>query len=197
VATKSNDENNKASEAGTKQKKSKASLFIIIFAVLALVSVLGFGVLYYLGQKNAADSEEQTTSHAVKKTPPVYLSLDNMVVNLADPGGEKVAQVGVTLEVIDSKASDKVKVYLPSIRSRILLIISQRESAELLSIAGKEKLAADILIEALRPFSPVADSTQENDPPAKESKAKKKNTEKLPAEEGLVSAVHFSSFIVQ
>jgi flagellar FliL protein len=197
VATKSNDENNEASEAGAKQKKSKASLFIIIFAVLALVSVLGFGVLYYLGQKNAADSEEQTTSHAVKKTPPVYLSLDNMVVNLADPGGEKVAQVGVTLEVIDSKASDKVKVYLPSIRSRILLIISQRESAELLSIAGKEKLAADILIEALRPFSPVADSTQENDPPAKESKAKKKNTEKLPAEEGLVSAVHFSSFIVQ
>lgn len=197
MATKNNDENNEASEAGAKQKKSKASLFIIIFAVLALVSALGFGVLYYLGQKNASDGEGKTTSHAAKKTPPVYLSLDNMVVNLADPGGEKVAQVGVTLEVIDSTASDKVKVYLPSIRSRILLIISQRESAELLSIAGKEKLAADILIEALRPFSPVADSTQENDPPAKESKAKKKNTEKLPADEGLVSAVHFSSFIVQ
>ncbi len=197
MATKSNDENNEDSEAGTKQKKSKASLFIIIFAVLALVSVLGFGVLYYLGQKNAFDSDEKTTSHAVKKTPPVYLSLDNMVVNLADPGGEKVAQVGVTLEVIDSKASDKVKVYLPSIRSRILLIISQRESAELLSIAGKEKLAADILIEALRPFSPVADSTQESDPPAKESKAKKKSTEKPSVEEGLVCAVHFSSFIVQ
>jgi flagellar FliL protein len=197
VATKNNDENNEATEAGAKQKKSKASLFIIIFAVLALVSALGFGVLFYLGQKNASDGEEKTTSHAAKKTPPVYLSLDNMVVNLADPGGEKVAQVGVTLEVIDSTASDKVKVYLPSIRSRILLIISQRESAELLSIAGKEKLAADILIEALRPFSPVADSTQENDPPAKESKAKKKNTEKLPGDEGLVSAVHFSSFIVQ
>ena len=197
MATKNNDENNEASEAGAKQKKSKASLFIIIFAVLALVSALGFGVLYYLGQKNASDGDEKATSHAAKKTAPVYLSLDNMVVNLADPGGEKVAQVGVTLEVIDSKASDKVKVFLPSIRSRILLIISQRESAELLSIAGKEKLAADILIEALRPFSPVADSTQEADPPAKESKAKKKNTEKLPAEEGLVSGVHFSSFIVQ
>lgn len=197
MATKNNDENNEASEAGAKQKKSKASLFIIIFAVLALVSALGFGVLYYWGQKNASDGEEKATSHAVKKAPPVYLSLDNMVVNLADPGGEKVAQVGVTLEVIDSTASDKVKVYLPSIRSRILLIISQRESAELLSIAGKEKLAADILVEALRPFSSVADSTQEADPPAKESKAKKKNTEKLPADEGLVSAVHFSSFIVQ
>lgn len=197
MATKNNDENNEASAAGAKQKKSKASLFIIIFAVLALVSALGFGVLYYLSQKNASDGEQKAATHSVKKTAPVYLSLDNMVVNLADPGGEKVAQVGVTLEVIDSKASDKVKVFLPSIRSRILLIISQRESAELLSIAGKEKLAADILIEALRPFSPAADSTQEAEPPAKESKAKKKNAEKLPAEEGLVSAVHFSSFIVQ
>ena len=197
MATKSNDENNEASEAGTKQKKSKASLFIIIFAVLAVVSALGFGVLYYLGQKNSEDGDTKPTAHVTKKTSPVYLTLDNMVVNLADPGGEKVAQVGVTLEVIDAKASDKVKVYLPSIRSRILLIISQRESTELLSIAGKEKLAADILIEALRPFSPVSDAAAESESPAKDSKPKKKNTDKTPVEEALVSGVHFSSFIVQ
>jgi flagellar FliL protein len=105
--------------------------------------------------------------------------------------------VGVTLELIDSKATDKVKVYLPSIRSSILMLISQRESTELLSIAGKEKLAADILIEALRPFSSGAEPAAETNSSEKEAKSKKKTVDKTPVEEGLVSAVHFSSFIVQ
>lgn len=192
MATKNNDE---SSDAGGKKKKSKASLLIIIFAVVALIAAVGFGVLFYLGQQNSP--EAKAASQSAKKAIPVYLALDNMVVNLADPGGEKIAQVGVTLELVDSKASDKVKVYLPSIRSSILLIISQRESTELLSIAGKEKLAADILLEVLRPFSPDNGASRESGAPEKESKTKKKTIEKPSAEEGIVNAVHFSSFIVQ
>lgn len=196
MATKNNDENNAASDGGGKKKKSKASLFIIIFAVLALVSAVGFGVLFYLGKNKATDGDAEVVKHVVKKSAPVYLALDNMVINLADPGGDKVAQVGVTLELLDAKSSEKVKVYLPSIRSRILLLISRRESAELLSIAGKEKLAADILIEALRPFTVEPDSAH-GPVPEKETKSKKKSVEKAPVEEGPVSGVHFSSFIVQ
>jgi flagellar FliL protein len=197
VATKNDDENNEVTEAGSKQKKSKSTLFILVFAVLALVSALGFGVLYFIGQKNVSNGDEKSSKNVANKSTPVYLALDNMVVNLADSGGEKVAQIGVTLELIDSKASDKVKVYLPTIRSRILLIISQRESTELLSIAGKEKLAADILIEALRPLSPAVDISDDTDSPVKGAKVKKKNAEKTHLDDALVSAVHFSSFIVQ
>jgi flagellar FliL protein len=197
VATKNDDENNEVTESSGKQKKRKPSLFIIVFLVIALVSALGFGVLYFIGQRNASNGDEKTAKNMANKSTPVYLALENMVVNLADAGGEKVAQIGVTLELIDTKASDKVKFYLPTIRSRILLTISQRESTELLSIAGKEKLAADILIEALRPFSPVEDISDDNDLLVKGAKSKKKNAEKPPLEDALVSAVHFSSFIVQ
>lgn len=191
MATKNSDA---PSDAGGKKKQSKASLLIIIFAAVALIAAVGFGVLFYLGQKNSP--EAKAASQLAKRSVPVYLALDNMVVNLADPGGEKIAQVGVTLELVDSKASDKVKVYLPSIRSSILLIISQRESTELLSIAGKEKLAADILLEVLRPFSPDGGVVRESDVPEKASKTKKKPIEQ-PAEQEIVNAVHFSSFIVQ
>lgn len=196
MATKNNDENNVASDGGGKKKKSKTSLLIIIFAVLALVSAVGFGVLFYLGKNKSSEGDAEVVKHAVKKSAPVFLALDNMVVNLADPGGDKVAQVGIMLELIDSKATDRVKVYLPSIRSRILLLISQRESVELLSIAGKEKLAADILIEALRPFMPESDLAHEA-VTDKEANTKKKAVDKAPAEEGPVTGVHFSSFIVQ
>ena len=60
-------------------------------------------------------------------------------------------------------------------------------------IEGKEKLAADILLEAARPFEP-ADAGRS----AKAGvKAKKKKTEKNPTDENPVRGVHFSSFIVQ
>lgn len=122
--------------------------------------------------------------------------LDNMVVNLADPGGEKVAQVGVTLELSDVKAIDKVKMYLPSIRSGILLLISQRTAEELLLIEGKEKLAADILREAARPFAATEDGHAAK--PKKEApKSKKKSAEKAVPDDSPVRGVHFSSFIVQ
>lgn len=149
----------KPAEAAAPKSGSKKMLVIILVVLLVLV-LGGGGAFIFLSQKRAAaaldDHEEEAAApvvqHAVSKTPPAYLPLDNMVVNLADPGGEKVAQVGITFEVADAKAVETVKQFMPSIRSGVLMIVSQRTSEELLQREGKEKLAADILAEAARPF---------------------------------------------
>lgn len=175
--------------------KSKKMLVIIIGVVLVLV--LGGGGAFFFISKNKAAAEEggeeaapaKAAPHAAPQTPPVYLPLDNMVVNLADPGGEKVAQIGVTLEVRDAKASDTVKVYLPTIRSGVLMLVSQRTAAELLSQEGKEKLAEAILRETSKPFG-GGDEEDEEAP-------KKKSKKRAPQVEYPVVAVLFSSFIVQ
>lgn len=78
-----------------------------------------------------------------------------MVVNLADPGGERVVQVGVTLELADAKATDKVKPYVPAIRSGALMLVSQKKAEELLGREGKEQLATEILAEASSYFGPA------------------------------------------
>ena len=177
-------------DAGAKgAPKSKKMLVIVVGLVLVLA--LGGGGAWFLMSKKAAASDEdvEEVSHASPKTPPTFLPMDNMVINLADPGGEKVAQVGITLELNDVKAVDKVKVYLPAIRSGILLLISQRTSEDLLQIEGKEKLAEDILAETMRPFG----GGHAVDPSDKKAVAKAKKK----ALEGPVRAVHFSSFIVQ
>jgi flagellar FliL protein len=114
--------------------------------------------------------------------------MDNMVVNLADPGGERVAQVGVTLEVVDVKSVDAVKAYLPAIRSGILLQISKRTAEEMLNPEGKEKLAASILREAAIPFG----GGDEEEDTGSSKKKKKKAPVSYP-----VTGVLFSSFIVQ
>lgn len=177
-----------------KPPKSKKLMLLgsIVFLVLALA---GGGAWFFLIKKGAADEGGEEVVRAAPKGPPTFLALDNMVVNLADPGGEKVAQVGITLELADAHAIDTVKMYLPSIRSGILLLISQRTAEELLQIEGKERLAADILREASRPFA-AADAGHAK-PKKDVAKAKKKNDAKNAADESPVRGVHFSSFIVQ
>lgn len=177
--------------------KNKKVLLIIVGAVLVLI-LGGGGAFFYVSKQRAAaqDGEEGgsgKSAHAAPKAPPIYLPLDTMVVNLADPGGEKVVQVGITLEVSDSHASDKVKAYLPTIRSGVLMLISQRTSEELLKQEGKEKLAKDILRLASVPFGGSATGRDE-----KTGSASKKDSDKKEASvEYPVVGVLFSSFIVQ
>lgn len=175
--------------------KSKKMLIIIVAAVLVLV--IGAAVAFFVISRQHANTEEgEEPAHkpvAVAhdpKVPPAYLPLDAMVVNLADPGGERVAQIGITLEVVDAKSSDTVKAYLPTIRSGILLLISQRTADELLKPEGKEKLAKDILREAAVPFGGGDDEEEE-------SASSKKKKRRGPPVQYPVVGVLFSSFIVQ
>lgn len=188
-------------EAAKPPPKSKKML-IIIGAVLLLVLGGGGAFFYVSKQKAAAAAAEEegadpaaahapaAAAHGGAKTPPVYLPMDNMVVNLADPGGERVAQVGITLEVVDAKASDSVKAYMPTIRSSVLMLLAQKTSEELLSAEGKQKLIADILRETSVPFGGGDDEPTES--AAAKKKAKKKVVVQYP-----VVGVLFSSLIVQ
>lgn len=187
-------------DSGKAPAKSKKMLIIIVGVVLLLV-LGGGGAFFYISKQRAAaeegaDGAEGTSSkaaaHATPQAPPVYLPLDAMVVNLADPGGEKVAQVGVTLVVTDAHASDTVKAFLPTIRSGILMLISQRTAEELLKQEGKEQLAKDILRETSLPFGGGEDADEEEPP----KKAKKAGKKKAPPQYP-VTGVLFSSFIVQ
>lgn len=184
---------------GEKPPAKSKKMLIIIVAVVVLALVGGGGAYFYISKQRAAAAAEDggeeapakaAASHDAHKAPPAYLPLDNMVVNLADPGGERVAQVGITLEVTDAHASDTVKAYLPTIRSGILMLISKRTAETLLSPEGKEKLAKDILREATIPFGGGDD--EEEDPPATKKKKKAKAHADYP-----VVGVLFSSFIVQ
>lgn len=184
-----------AAEEGAKPAKSKKMLIIVGGLVLVLV-LAGVGGFFFLKSRNAAteDGEEapaKAAAHDTHAAPPAYLPMDNMVVNLADPGGERVAQVGITLQVADAKAVDTVKAYMPTIRSGVLMLISKRTAEELLSAEGKEKLAKDILRETTKPFGGGEDDEHAEEAPT--TKKKKKKVEP----DYPVHGVLFSSFIVQ
>ncbi len=184
-----------AAKAPPKNKK----LLVIIIGAVVVLALGGGGAFFYISKQRAAAEEGEdapvakAADHGKPKAPPAYLPLDNMVVNLADPGGERVAQVGITLEVSDAQAADKVKAYLPTIRSGILLLLSQRTAEELLKPEGKQQLAKDILRETSLPFG----GGEEDHDEAAAAKKKKKAKAKSDHAEFPVVGVLFSSFIVQ
>lgn len=194
-----------AGDAGKAPAKSKKLLIIIVATVLVL-ALGGGGAFFYISKQRAAataaEEGEETTApksvtSAAPKAPPAYLPLESMVVNLADPGGERVAQVGITLEMSDVPSVDKVKAFLPTIRSGVLMLISQRTAEELLTQEGKQKLAKDILRETSRPFGGGNDNAEEAEPAdASKVKKKKAKTKALQPDYPVVGVL-FSSFIIQ
>ena len=176
------------------KKKSKKLLFIIMgVVVLALIGAAG--ALFVLKKNTAEDEEHAGDEPAAQvakdpKTAPVFMPLENMVVNLADPGGTRFIQLGLTLQLQDAKTEADVKVYMPSIRSQVLLLISQRTADEMLQVAGKAKLAKDIIAAVSLEMG-----YEVPEPAAAEDGAPKKKKPK--AAPNPVQAVLFSSLIVQ
>ena len=182
--------------------KSKKMLLIILGVVAVLV--VGGGVAAWLAMSRSHGDEEDGGAPARREAPkaaPTFLAMENMVVNLADPGGDRFAQIGITLEVDDDKTAEQIKQYLPAIRSGVLMLVSQRTSSELLQREGKEKLANDILREVSRPLGysvpsererAKAAAAAEQDGDAEERPAARKRAERNP-----VRRVLFSSFIIQ
>lgn len=171
---------------------------LIIGGVLLLLLVAGGGAAWFLSQRHGPEDGEGAAAAAASKVPltaPTFLPLDNMVVNLADPGGDRFLQLGITLELADDKTAADLKKYLPSVRSGILVLASQRTSTELLTLAGKEKLAIDVQREVARPLGfkmpaagevrPVRRPDEEEAEPA------------APRKPNPVRRVLFSSFIIQ
>ncbi|MDP1790745.1 MAG: flagellar basal body-associated FliL family protein, partial [Methylibium sp.] len=153
-----------AVEVPKKAKKGLPKKLVMILAVVVLLVAAGGGAAVYLLKKRAAeaaaaaeegdDAEDvaHDTGKKDHKAPPNFLPLEAFVVNLADRDQERFAQIGVTLQVDDPKVAEELKLYMPAIRNGVLMILSHKTSAELLERAGKEKLAAEIMRESVRPL---------------------------------------------
>ena len=196
-----------ATDGAPPKAGGKKKLIIIVAAVLLLA---GGGGGYFMMMKSKAaaaaaaaaaedgdeDSAPAKVAHTPASGPPTYVPLDPFVVNLADRDADRYAQIGVTLQVDDSKFADQMKVFMPAIRNGILMTLAHKTSEELLKRSGKEDLAAEIMREAVRPMGiEIDDEDAEDEDEA--PKAKKKKKKKKQAVHNPVTKVMYSSFIIQ
>jgi len=180
-------------EAPAAARSGKKKLVFIMAGVALLLGMAGAGALVFVQQQRAAEAAEidsdETQADAQPTRPdpkavPTFVALDPFTVNLADREAERYAQIGITLELVDDKATDRIKAYMPAIRNNVLMVLAHKSSQQLVEREGKEQLAAEVLRESLRPLG--------YEPPAPGKKAAVDHDDPPP-----VLRVHFSNFIIQ
>lgn len=187
-------------DPGAPPAKGKKKLIIIIVAVVLVLVLGGVGALLMLKKGAAEHDEEQADAPAAAvvskrdpKSPPVFAPLEPFTVNLADKEAERYAQVGITLEMVDQPAADALKVFMPAVRNNILMLLAHKTSTELLDRVGKEMLAREVKRETARGLGFELEEEEHEE----EVTSKKKRKKRPAAPELPITAVYFSTFIIQ
>ena len=133
-------------------KKSKKMLIIILAAVLVIV-LAGGGAAFFLLKKSddhaedgevAAEKESAKKKKGEKEAVPVYIPMEPFTVNLVPETGDQYLQVTINVEAEDAAVGEKMKIHMPKLRNKIMLILSSKKPSEIAPREGKEQLANEI-----------------------------------------------------
>lgn len=168
------EDENPAVNEPIKDENPGSRKWILIAAGLIVLIALGGGAVYFIGF--SAEPEE------VEAEPPTVpmpnevndvLALEPLVVNLADEGDLRYARIGVSLGLVSKSPGEPIideKLVIPKLRDRCLVLVGQKTSQELATPEVMESLKqaiANFINEGLEP------------------------------DQGRVSEVYFTEFIIQ
>jgi len=172
-----------ADEAEPPKKKGRKLRVIILIVISALVIAAAGVVGLLLLKKGSTGDAERAESGTVSGTradlsrPPTFVALEPFVVNLLPGEGDRYLQVVLAVRVADARTGDSLKAFMPEIRHRINMLLSNKLPSELSTYEGRETLANDITDEI---NTVLGGGTSPSGRP-----------------EGPVRAVLFNSFIIQ
>lgn len=133
--------------------KKKRSLVKIGLMLTLLLGGAGGGAWYFLrGQEPepaAAAAKpgaaKAATAKPVSSKPPVFANLEPFTVNLQhEDAAPQYLQVGLALKVTDAAIADAIKLRMPEIRNRVLLLLSSKKASEISTLEGKQTLSTEL-----------------------------------------------------
>ena len=130
-------------------KSSKKKLILIIVMALLVIGA-GGGAAWFFTQHSKADSAEHKPA---KAEPPVFVAVEPFTVNLQPENGDQYLQIQFTLQVANVENEEKIKLNMPKVRSRLLLLLSGKKASELSSVEGKKQLSSEIIAAVKLPFA--------------------------------------------
>jgi flagellar FliL protein len=130
--------------------KSKKPLFLILGVAALVLGGGGAGAWYFTQPKSTHSAKAEPPK------PPVFINMESFTVNLQSEDSDKFLQTTFTLQVKDDAQVELIKLHLPEVRSRLLMLLSSHKADELLSPEGKNKLAKEIIAQVNKPFEPKA-----------------------------------------
>jgi flagellar FliL protein len=150
-------------------KTNRRKLIIMVIAIVAGLAAAGGGAWYFLGHsaddegddapapvaakgKAAAKSAEKDKAPVKDKKPSIFMNLETFTVNLQSDGTDHILQTTIVFDVSDKVVAEAIQAQMPAIRSKLLLLLSSKTTADINTPKGKERLAEEIVTEARKHF---------------------------------------------
>lgn len=131
-------------------KKSKKPL-IIIAAVVVVLALAGGGAWFFLkGDSGEVDEKAKAKASALEAIP-VYMPIDTLTVNLKD--SRQYLQLTISLQLKNGEDSALIKLYMPQVRTRALIILSNKKPEDVISAEGKLALLEELKTITEKPFT--------------------------------------------
>jgi flagellar FliL protein len=132
----------------------KKKLIILIAAGAVLVAGLGGGAAwFFLHGKSDEPSKAAAHKKAPESGPPNFVPIDPFTVNLQpENGADQYLQLAFTVQVPTLEDVELIKLNMPKVRSRLLLLLSGKHASEISTPEGKQQLAKDIIAQLKEPF---------------------------------------------
>ncbi|MBM7059551.1 flagellar basal body-associated protein FliL [Pseudomonas sp. UL073] len=129
------------------ESKPAGKLKLIIVIVVALLLAIGSsvaGTWFVLHKSSGADekpAEAAAEAGAPVKQPAIYEVLaPAFVVNFSEGGRQRYMQVSIALMARDQAKLDALKVHMPVLRNRLVMLFSGQDFNNLVTPVGKEML---------------------------------------------------------
>jgi flagellar FliL protein len=126
-----------------------SKLLIGLLIGISLMAAAGAGYVFVIAPKVA--TAEAAKPAAPEK--PIFVTLEPLTVNLQGEGRGKFLHIGISLKVRDEPTKAQIVEFMPELRSRALLMLSNRLPESLVSTEDKSKLAEEIRTELNRPLT--------------------------------------------
>lgn len=125
----------------------KKRILLILIGILVLGLLGGGGFFAYRLLVADTAPVEETTPAVPEPTAvmgPIY-ALDPFLVNLADPGRPRFLKLVMQVELNTAEVQMELETLKPKVRDSLLTLLSSKSSADLVTIADKERLRNEIL----------------------------------------------------
>lgn len=138
-----------------------------LLSLLALIAVAGASAATtwlwtsQSQQAEAADANGTISARPPAVSPsappaaPIFLGLDAFTVTLQNSNIERMLHMKLTLRMDDDASRERIERYMPEVRSRVLMVLSNQSPDAIITPKGKTDLADSIRTALITPFKPL------------------------------------------
>jgi flagellar protein FliL len=126
----------------------------LMIGLLLAVGIIAVGAAaYVLVPRFMGSPATAETPKAPVPEKPIFLMLDPLTVNLQSEGRGRFLQIGMAVRVRDEQTKAQLVEFMPEVRSRLLLLLSNRAPDSIVAPEDKAKLAEEIRKSLSTPLS--------------------------------------------